>query len=72
MAVMMQATTGMSCRGLRLVRWGHNLAKATASHSPGKNMRADVLRCSCALDPHAVYHFHSGFGEVGDDLSPAY
>ena len=54
---------------------GHNLAKASASRSsPGKNMRADCAAAqSCpGLGPHVVYLFHSGPGEVGGDLSPAY
>lgn len=38
----------------------HNLAKTTASRSPGNNMRADALRRSRALDPHAVHPSTAG------------
>lgn len=39
---------------------GHNLAKETASRSPGKNMRADALQRTRALGPHVVHLCHSG------------
>ena len=51
---------------------GHNLAKTSASRSPGKNMRAECPAAQSCPGPHAVYLFHSGPGEVGDDLSPTY
>lgn len=49
----------------------HNLAKATASRSPGNNI--EQMLCGAVVSgPSCCAPEYSGPGEVGGDLSPAY